>query len=73
MIQEGELRRIAEARLTDATALLDAKRYDGATYLCGYAVELTLKASICKTLNWPEFLSTNNEFKNYQSFEVFFR
>ncbi|WP_277057116.1 HEPN domain-containing protein [Trichlorobacter lovleyi] len=70
MIQEKELRRIAEARLKDATALLNAKRYDGATYLCGYAIELTLKARICKTLKWLEFPSANNEFKNYQSFKV---
>lgn len=70
MIPEKELRRIATARLKDATALLNAKRYDGATYLCGYAVELTLKARICRTLKWPEFPSTNSEFKNYMSFKV---
>lgn len=70
MIPENELRRIAAARLKDATALLNAKRYDGATYLCGYAVELTLKARICKTLKWPEFPSNNKEFENYKSFKV---
>lgn len=70
MIQEKELRRIASARLKDATALLNAKRYDGATYLCGYAIELTLKARICRTLKWPEFPSTNKEFENYRSFKV---
>ncbi len=70
MIPENELRRIAADRLKDATALLNAKRYDGATYLCGYAVELTLKARICKTLKWLEFPSTNKEFENYKSFKV---
>lgn len=70
MIQEKELRRIASARLKDATALLNAKRYDGATYLCGYAIELTLKARICRTLKWSEFPSTNKEFENYRSFKV---
>lgn len=70
MISEKELRRIAAARLKDATALLKATRYDGATYLCGYAVELTLKARICRTLKWPEFPSTNKEFENYKSFKV---
>jgi hypothetical protein len=70
MIPEKALRRIAIARLKDATALLDAKRYDGATYLCGYAVELTLKARICRTLKWSDFPSTNKEFENYKSFKV---
>jgi len=34
---------------------------DGATYLCGYAVEVALKFRICLTLNWPEFPSTGGE------------
>ena len=40
MIPVAELDRIARARLEDAKALLQAGRYDGATYLCGYAVEV---------------------------------
>ncbi len=36
----------------------------------GYAIELSLKARICKTLKWSGFPSTNNEFQNYQSFKV---
>ena len=35
--------------VTDSEALLAAKRYDGAGYLAGYAVECTLK-----TLIWVE-------------------
>lgn len=38
MIAVAELGRIAEARIADAKVLLAAGRYDGATYLCGYAV-----------------------------------
>lgn len=67
MIQLGELDNIAQARLEDARALLAAGRFDGATYLCGYAVEVALKARICRTLNWSEFPSTGGEFKNYRS------
>ena len=42
----------------------------GAGYICGYAVELTLKARICDTLNWPGFPQTAKEFANYTSFKT---
>ena len=38
MIAVDELDRIARARLHDAKSLLAAGRFDGATYVCGYAV-----------------------------------
>jgi HEPN domain-containing protein len=46
---------MAQARLEDAEALLQSGRYDSAVYLCGYAVELALKARICLNLNWNEY------------------
>ncbi len=55
MISVAELDNIARARIEDAQALLTAGQFDGATYLCDYAVELALKARICRTLNWTEF------------------
>jgi hypothetical protein len=70
MIARADLRRIARARLRDAEALCRAGRYDGATYLCGYAVELSLKARICRTLRWAGFPHTRKEFESYQSFKV---
>jgi hypothetical protein len=39
MIPVGELHGIARARIEDAKVLLRAGRFDGATHLCGYAVE----------------------------------
>ncbi|OQY56397.1 MAG: hypothetical protein DRR08_31475 [Candidatus Parabeggiatoa sp. nov. 2] len=57
-----ELRTLARARLKEAQILFLAKRYDAATYLGGYAVELALKARICKTLGWTNFPETNKEF-----------
>ena len=55
MISAIDLRSIARARLRDAQILLQAKRFDGAFYLCGHAVEVALKARICRTLEWnPE-------------------
>lgn len=43
-----ELQRLARIRLQDARALLRARRYDGAYYLSGYAVECAFKACIAK-------------------------
>jgi HEPN domain-containing protein len=70
MILIKELKTIASARLKDAEVLFNGNRYDGAVYLCGYAVELTLKARICKTLKWNKFPLTNSEFQGLQSFKV---
>lgn len=70
MISQTELKRIAVARLTDAEALLKAKRFDGASYLSGYAVEIGLKLRICKTLKWQGFPETNNEFQGLNSFKT---
>lgn len=70
MIPLVELDKIARARLEDAKTLLAAGRFDGATYVCGYAVEVALKARICRTLNWPEFPSTGGEFQAYRSFQT---
>ena len=50
MIQTNDIKDIARARLQDADILLTSGRYDGAIYLCGYAIELALKARICQTL-----------------------
>jgi HEPN domain-containing protein len=70
VILVAELDKLARARLDDAKALLAANRFDGATYLCGYAVEVALKARICRVLNWPEFPSTGGEFQPYRSFQT---
>ena len=70
MIPVTEFDKIARARLDDAKTLFAAARFDGATYLCGYAVEVALKARICRTLNWPEFPSTGSEFQAYRSFQT---
>ena len=70
MITRSDLTKIARARLRDAEVLYRSRRYDGAIYLCGYAVEIALKARICKTLSWPGYPSTGGEFQNYQSFRT---
>ena len=70
MLTVAELDAIAQARLVDAEVLYKSGRHDGAVYLCGYAVEVALKARICRTLDWPGFPSTGKEFQPYQSFRT---
>src|SRR5213594_478763 len=70
MIPTKDLRAIARARLRDAQALLRAKRFDGAFYICGYAVELALKARICRTLKWLGFPEDGKEFKGLLSMKT---
>lgn len=70
MIPKIELKRIAFARLKDAEILLKAKRFDGASYLSGYAVEIGLKLRICKTLKWQGFPESNSEFQGLSSFKT---
>ena len=70
MVSVVELRRMVRDRLRDAEALLAAGRYDGAMYLCGYAIEAALKARICRMLKWPGYPSTRREFEGYQSFRT---
>lgn len=70
MLTVSELQKIAQARLKDAKALYAARRYDGAVYLGGYAVEIKLKARICKTLKWVGYPHTKTEFQGLSSFKV---
>jgi hypothetical protein len=60
------LRRIAKARLRDAEVLFNGRRYHGSLYLCGYAVELALKAVICRTLHWQDYLTS----RDYTTFKT---
>ena len=70
MISKTDLSKLAKARIRDAEMLYKSKRYDGAAYICGYAIELGLKRRICRTLKWDGFPSTTREFDNYRSFKT---
>lgn len=50
-----DFQELAKVRLDEAKALLDQKRFDGAYYLAGYAVECGLKACIAKLTNQDDF------------------
>ncbi|MBL8796584.1 MAG: HEPN domain-containing protein [Planctomycetia bacterium] len=49
-MNRAELQQLAADRLADAKALLVTKRWAGAYYLAGYAVECALKACIIRHL-----------------------
>lgn len=70
MLAIRDLQRIARARLRDAEVLTRARRFDGSVYVCGYAVEIALKARICRTLRWAGFPGSNMEFQGYASFRT---
>jgi HEPN domain-containing protein len=55
MATRRELQKLACLRLKEAEALFDAGCYDGCAYLCGYVVELALKAAICATLDITQY------------------
>ena len=70
MIPIGDLKSLALTRLAEAETLARNGHLDGAIYLCGYSVEMALKARICETLSWDEFPSTKSDFQDYQSFRT---
>lgn len=53
-----ELQDLALLRLREAEALFDAGFFDGCAYLCGYVVELALKACICQLLDTDDYPAT---------------
>lgn len=55
MTTREQLQGLSRLRLREAETLFAAELYDGCAYLCGYAVELALKARICATLNLNEY------------------
>lgn len=50
-----DLDSLAAARLGDAAVLFAAGRYEGARYVCGYAIELKVKARICRAHGWKTY------------------
>ncbi len=63
MISIAALHGTAREYLRAAKLLRTRRSYDAAVYLCGYAVEIALKARICRTLYWTTgFPETNAEF-----------
>lgn len=68
-MQKTEIEKIVRARLEDAEILLEASRYDGSVYLCGYAVELALKARICRILQWKKY-PTSGKYATFKTHDL---
>ena len=68
-MEKIQIDRIVDARLIDAEVLLNAKRFDGSVYLCGYAVELGLKKRICETLKWNEY-PTSGRYSTFKTHDL---
>ena len=58
--------KVAEVRLADAKALLDARRYAGAVYLGGYAIECLLKWAVTDRKQCV-YLPANLEIHNWDT------
>lgn len=54
-MNRSQLQQLAEERVRDAEALLEAGQWSGAYYLAGYAVECGLKACIAKLTNQDDY------------------
>lgn len=54
-MNRADFQKLAELRIKEAKVLLDSKRYEGAYYLAGYAIECALKACIAKKTKRYDF------------------
>jgi hypothetical protein len=52
---QADIEILAKAKLAESECLFQNDFFDGAYYLGGYAIELLLKARICKTLRIDDF------------------
>ncbi|MFN3379778.1 MAG: HEPN domain-containing protein [Runella zeae] len=64
MTNPTEIRNLARQRLSEAEILYQNGKYDGAFYLAGYSVELTLKAKICDRLGIPNLFDETDSRTN---------
>jgi len=66
-IDKLDLRQMSKAKISEADTLLKNNHYVGCIYMGGYALELALKARICKHLGIERYLTNkdNNFFKTH--------
>ncbi len=71
MIAINDLHKTAREYLRAAKLLRTRQSHDVAVYLCGYAVEIALKARICRTLHWTNgFPETRKDFEGKSSLKT---
>lgn len=64
-MNRADFQKLAALRIREAKVLLDAKCYEGAYYLAGYAVECALKACIAKKTRRFDFPPKEKEVRDY--------
>jgi HEPN domain-containing protein len=64
MATRQQLQQLALLRLREAEVLFAAGCYDGCAYLCGYVVEMALKARICATLGVTDYPEKGSRLKD---------
>lgn len=62
MLSLKELTSLAKNKIKDAEALYSKKRFDGSIYLCGYAIEISLKKSVWQEIRKKGFPENKDEF-----------
>ena len=68
MIPVDQILRLINHRLDDSQVLLKNRRYYGAIYVCGYALELALKYRFCKKFKLRNGFPENRvEFNSYSA------
>jgi len=61
MNNPDEIRKLAHQRLKEAQILFENKMCEGAFYLAGYSVEMTLKAKICERIGIPNLYDESDK------------
>lgn len=69
-MNRSDFQRLAELRLTEGKALLDAGHYAGAYYLLGYAAECALKACIAKKTRRYDFPPERKDYEEIYTHDL---
>ena len=69
-VNRTDFQKLAEVRLAESKALLDAGLWSGAYYLAGYVVECALKACIAKLTRAEEFPPNKKTVEDYYTHDL---
>src|ERR1700743_3777906 len=69
---QADIQATADTKLSEAKCLFENGFFDGAFYIGGYAVELLLKAMVCKTLKIDDFFALSSPIRRelYKTYKV---
>ena len=69
-MNRADFQKLTALRIREAKVLLDSKKYEGAYYLAGYAVECALKACIAKRTKRFDFPPSEKEVREYYTHDL---